>query len=549
MTTTVEHVMARAPYSSTRAGNLAGTWQLIRLALRRDRIVLPIWLLVLALTPAGTVGAYEQIYRTQAEREALTASMGENPSIALLYGPAFDLSTAGGFTAWRFGTLLPLFLALVCVFTMTRHTRQEEDTGRQELLSSTVLGRYAALTASVVVCSVFGLTAGLLTAGALIGAGLPATGSLALGLGFAAVTWVFTGVAAISAQLAEYSRTANGIASAVLGVTFAFRALGDAAGDVSWLSWLSPIGWSTQVRPFADERFWVLLIPLAVAIALTAVAYLLQPRRDIGMGLLPTSLGPAGAAPRLRTPFALASRLHRGVLIGWLTGFAVMAVLFGGMAAGIGDLVGTSEQARQMFERMGGSDAIVEAFLAAMANSFGMVATLYAVQAALRMRAEETAVRVEPLLATGVGRLRWLTGHLVFVLLGSGLLLAVAGVGMGLAHGLRVDDVGGQVPAVLAACIAQLPAVWLVAGAAVALFGLAPKLTNAVWAVAAVFLLISMFGPALNLDQAVLDVSPFQHIPKLPGEELTVAPLVWLSAIAVALIGAGMVAFRRRDIG
>lgn len=549
MTTTVEHATARAPYSSARASHLTGTWHLIRLALRRDRIVLPIWLLVLALAPAGTVGAYEQLYPTQVEREALTASMGNNPSIALLYGPAFDLSTAGGFTAWRFGTLLPLFLALVCVFTMTRHTRQEEDTGRQELLSSTVLGRYAALTASVVVCSVFGLATGLLTAGALIGAGLSATGSLALGLGFASVTWVFTAVAAITAQLAEYSRTANGIASAVLGVTFAFRALGDAATDVSWLSWLSPIGWSTQLRPFADERFWVLLIPLAVTVALLAVAYALQPRRDIGMGLLPTSLGPSGAAPSLRTPFALALRLHRGVFIGWLTGFAVMAVLFGGMAAGIGDLVGTSEQARQVFERMGGSDAIVEAFLAAMANSFGMVATLYAVQAALRMRAEESAVRVEPLLATGVGRLRWMGGHLVFVLLGSALLLAVAGLGMGLAHGLRVDDVGGQVSAVLVACIAQLPAVWLVAGVAVAVFGAVPKLTNTVWAVAAVFLLISMFGPALDLDQAVLDVSPFQHIPKLPGEELTVAPLAWLSAVAIAFIGAGMVAFRRRDIG
>jgi ABC-2 type transport system permease protein len=36
-----------------------------------------------------------------AERVALTAGMGANPWLSLLYGPVFDLSTPGGYTAWR----------------------------------------------------------------------------------------------------------------------------------------------------------------------------------------------------------------------------------------------------------------------------------------------------------------------------------------------------------------------------------------------------------------------------------------------------------------
>jgi ABC-2 type transport system permease protein len=520
----------------------------MRLALRRDRIVLPIWSLVIAVVPAMTAGTYEQLYPTAAQRAALNASMGDNPSIALLYGPAFDLSTAGGFTAWRYGTVLPLVFALVCVFTMTRHTRQEEDTGRQELLSSAIVGRYAPLTASVLVCAGCGLVTGLVAAAAMIGSGMAASGSLAFGLALTGVAWVFTGVAAVAAQLATHSRTANGIAGAALGLTFALRGIGDSVASASWLSWLSPIGWSTQVRPFAGDRFWLLILPLLVAAGLAALAYALQARRDLGHGILPPRPGPAAGSPRLRTPLALAWRLHRAALIGWMVGFAVLCAMFGSLASAIGDLVAGSGQAREMFERMGGSAAVVDAFLAATASIVAMAAALHAVQATLRMRSEEAGVRVEPLLATRVTRLRWLSGHLVFVLGGPATLLLTAGVSMGLLHGLRVGDVGGELPRVLGGCLAQLPAVWVVAGLAVMLFGAAPRLATGAWAVATLFLLISMFGPVLDVGQTVLDFSPFQHVPKLPGSAFTATPLAWLTGIATLLVVIGGSAFRRRDL-
>ncbi|WP_019818992.1 ABC transporter permease, partial [Saccharomonospora saliphila] len=527
------------PVTARAGGSLTGTGHLVRLALRRDRILLPVWFVVLALTPAGTVGAYEQLYPTRAEREALTTSMGGNPSITLLYGPAHDLSTAGGFTAWRYGTLLPLFLALACVFVVTRHTRQEEDTGRQELLSSTVVGRYAPLTAALLVGAGLSLATGLAASGAMVAAGMAASGSLAFGLGMASVGLVFTGVAGVTAQIAEYSRTANGLAGAALGVTFALRAIGDSTTGLDWLSWLSPIGWATQVRAFTDDRFTVLLLPLIVTCVLVGVACALRPRRDVGLGLLPATLGPSGASPRLRTTFALAVRLHRAMLTGWLSGFVVLGALFGSLASGMGDIVGDSAEMRRMLARMGGSEAVVDAYLATIANFAGMVAALFAVQAVLRMRAEETAVRAEPLLATGVGRLRWLAGHLVFVFTGSAALVLAAGVSIGALHGARVGDVGGETAALLGACLAQLPAVWVVAAAAVALFGLVPAFTTAAWAIAALAVLISMFGPVLDVGQLVLDLSPFEHVPRLPGAEVRAAPFVWLGGVAAVLLAAG----------
>jgi ABC-2 type transport system permease protein len=46
-----------------------------------------------------------------------------------------------------------------------------------------------------------------------------------------------------------------------------------------------------------------------------------------------------------------------------------------------------------------------------------------------------------------------------------------------------------------------------------------------------------------------MNVSQFTHVPRLPGGDLTVAPLVWLTAAAVALAAAGLAGFRRRDVG
>ncbi|GAB3138482.1 exporter of polyketide antibiotics [Amycolatopsis stemonae] len=541
--------LSRAEADVAPAHELAGTWHLTRLALRRDRVVLPIWIVLLSIVPASTVNTFTQFYPTVADRLALQAGANTNPSYALLYGPPFDLTTAGGFIAWRMCGFLALLTGLMVVFTVTRHTRAEEDTGRAELLASAVVGRYAALTASLLVAGGASVLIGLVQAVSMIGAGLPAAGSVAFGASEALAGLVFTAVAAVAVQLAEYSRTANGIGTAVVGAAFLLRGAGDSTVDARWLSWLSPIGWVQQVRAFAGERWWVLLLPVALTLVVGAAGYWLLPRRDVGVGILPPRPGPARAAASLRSPLALAWRLHRGPLLGWTVGTAVVGAVFGSIASGIGDLVGSSPQAQEIFERLGGSHALTQAFLAAMAGMFAMVASLYGVQAVLRMRGEETANRLEPVLATSVGRLRWAGSHLVFAFFGTALLLLAGGVFMGLANGLRTHDVGGSIGDALSGMLVQLPAAWVVVALAVAIFGLLPAYSAAAWAVGALALLLSLFGPVVNLPQAVLDISPFQHPPKLPGQELVATPLVWLMAVAVVALVAGLAGWRRRDVG
>jgi ABC-2 type transport system permease protein len=212
-------------------------------------------------------------------------------------------------------------------------------------------------------------------------------------------------------------------------------------------------------------------------------------------------------------------------------------------------MTGLNQQVTDLLTRMGGSGALIDAYLGAVFGITGLVAAAYTVQATLRLRGEESGGRLEPLLVTGVTRTRWLLSHLVFALVGTAVLLAVAGAAAGLVHGLQVHDVGGQLPRLTAAALVQLPAAWVLAGVGVALFGLAPRFASATWAALVACLVLLQVGALFELSQRLIDASPFAHVPRLPGAAFTIEPVVWLTAVGAALVAAGLAAFRRRDIG
>lgn len=305
------------------------------------------------------------------------------------------------------------------------------------------------------------------------------------------------------------------------------------------LTWLSPLGWLENTRAFADERWWVLLLFVAGVGAQGAAAYALAGRRDLGMSFLPSRPGPAEG--RLGTAGALAWRLQRGSVFGWSLGFLVAGVAFGGMTQGATDLVGDNAKTRDIIERMGGQSGVTDAFLATMVGMLGMVAALYIVSSVLRLSGEETSQRAEPVLAGAVGRLRWAGGHLAIAFGGAALIMVLGGIGLGIGYGKNFGPV-------LGACLTQLPAIWGVGGLAVLLFGVFPRAAVAAWAVAGVALLLGWIGPALDLPQSVMNLSPYGHLPKLPGGEMAWTPVLVLTAVAVGFVAGGLAGLRRRDL-
>ena len=528
---------------------LAGTRGLVRLILRRDRFLLPLWILVLALLPVQTAAAIDQFYSTPAALRELHGTIVSTPGLLAMLGPVFG-ATLGALTVWRAGLVFTV-VGLASLLTVIRHTRTDEEAGRRELLGSTVVGRHAPLAAALLVTFAADLVLGAVLVAGMVGLGLPATGSVAFGLSVAAAGWMFATVGAVAAQLTEGAGGARGIGLAALGLAYLLRAAGDTAGSdgaLGWLSWLSPIGWAQQTRSYAGERWWVFALAVALVVVLAAAAFALLARRDVGAGVLPARLGPGTAAPSLRSPVALAWRLQRGMLLGWTAGLAVMGAVIGSVADSVNDMASGSAQLKDLLEQLGGQKALSDAYIAGAMVIFALAAAGYAIQATLRLRGEEEGLRAEQVLATAVSRWQWATSHLLFGLLGPAVALAAAGVAEGLVYGLVGGDVGRELPRVLAGALVQVPAVLVLSGVAMALFGLLPRLAPLSWAVLAVSAFLVLLGPLMQLSQWVLDVTPFSHIPKVPGADVSATPLAWLLAVTAVLVAAGLVGFRRRDL-
>ena len=527
----------------------AGTGALLRLALRRDRVLATIWILLFVIMAASSSSASQDLYTTLESRVRAANAVNDTPAMVALYGRVFDPTSLGAVSLIKLGAMGAALAGLLAIFTVLRHTRAEEEPGRLELLGATVVGRYAALTAALLLSVGISVVMALLTGLSLIGTGLPAEGALAFGLSWAGAGIAFAAVAALAAQVTEGARTARSIAAAVLAAAYLLRAAGDATGTdtSSWLSWVSPIGWAQQVRPFAGDRWWVLVYLLAFAVLVAAGAYALVARRDHGAGLFAQRPGRARAARSLSSPLALAVRLQRGGVVGWMIGMAIGGLVLGSIASQVGEFLDTP-QAKDMIMKLGGEQGLIDAFLSAEMGIVAVIVSAYGISSTMRLRSEETALRAEPLLATRVSRLSWAVSHLTVALVGTALLLFTMGLFGGFAHGAASGDMG-QIGPVLGAAMVQLPSVWVLTGITVLVFGVAPGLMMAGWGALVVFLLLGQLGPIFELPQWAMDISPFTHTPKLPGAEFTATPLVWLTLVAAALTAVGLAGFRRRDVG
>lgn len=522
---------------------LTGTWPLVRLILRRDRVRLPVWLVAILVLVFSSARAVQSLYPTQADLDTYAATMGGNPAVIVMSGPPVALDTLGGVTVYEINVTVMIAVAVMAIFLVVRHTRTEEEAGRMELLRSTVVGRHAPTTAALVVVGGATVVVALGIAGIMLAMDLPADGSLAYGASVAALGLAFTAVATCAAQVTAHARGAIGASTAFLGIAFALRAAGDVTNEA--LSRLSPLGWVQAVRPFGDERWWPVLLLLGFSAGVFALAAALTVHRDLGSGLVPPRPGPAVAGPRLGTASGLAARLQRGALVGWTIGMLVGGVALGSLSGEVDELTALNPEFGENLETLGGS--LVDAFLGTMLLILALATAGFTVSSTLRLGAEESSGRVEPLLATGLSRRRWALGSLSLTVAGTLVVLGAGGLGLGLAHGIGQADLG-EVPRLVLASLAYAPATLVLAGLGVALVGWLPRARVAVWAAFAFCFVIGWLGTVLSFPEWVDQASPYTHVPLVPAQHVAWTPLLWLSLFAVALLTLGIGKLEKRDI-
>ena len=308
---------------------LAGTGSLVRLALRRDRALLPAVLAALVGTAAFSASATVDLYPDVAARVHAAKTSNATPALVALYGRIYDETSIGALVAHqdeqprgvdgrRAGRPAG----------DPAHARVRKRAGRLELVGATAVGRYGPLSAAMVIGAVASVGVGGLTTLGLMAAGLDARGSLAFGLAWTATGLAFAAVGAVAAQLTPSTRawpSASPPLPSRAPTSCGPSATSAGTNGPSWLSWLSPIGWAQQVRAFAGDRWAVLLLLLAFAGVAGAGAFALAGRRDLGAGVLPDRPGPAlgrpapvqPARPGLAAAAGRAARLHGGIRARW----------------------------------------------------------------------------------------------------------------------------------------------------------------------------------------------------------------------------------------
>jgi ABC-2 type transport system permease protein len=551
MTTTIDRrpvVAPEGPHHRTGSRPFAGTGTLVRFILRRDRLRVPAWLATITLVQVAGAASYPDLYPTAADRQQQATVIDSNPAMRALTGPGHGLAdyTYGAMIANEFLSFVAIFVALMSVLLLVRHTRTEEETGRAELVRAGTVGRYAHLTAALVAVALTNVALGGLIAVGLAGLGIETVdwpGSVAFGAAFASVGLVFAGVAAVTVQLTAHARAAAGMAGALIGLAYLLRAIGD-VGDGT-LSWLSPIGWAQAAAPYVHNNPAPLLLGLGAAAGLVAAAFVLADRRDVGAGLRAGRTGAPAASGWLGTPLGFAWRLQRAGALWWGLAMLTAGVVYGSSVEVL-DSYADNEVVRQIVEGVGGA-TLTESWLSMIVALLAVVCTVFAVIAVLRPRREETSGRGEALLATGLSRARLLGTHVAIGMVGGTLLLLVTGLGLGGAGALVSGD-GRLVGEVAGAALAHAPALWVAAGFAVAAFGVLPRVTGLAWALLGYAAVVIYLGGLLDLPDPMRNLSPYTHVPRMPAEEFRVLPLLILAGVAALLTAVGWYGFRRRDL-
>jgi ABC-2 type transport system permease protein len=316
------------------------------------------------------------------------------------------------------------------------------------------------------------------------------------------------------------------------------RALGDASG-ATWLSWLSPFGWNTQVSAWSGTRWWALVLYPLISTVLLAAAQRLHGRRDVGAGLVAARPGPANGSPRLADAISLSVRVHGAALVVWTGAVGVLGLLFGFIAPGLDDLL-DSTTAKELIDRLGGQ------MLAAVLSMIAIVVSCFAVSVLTHAGGDESGGRAEEVLATATSRARWLAASLLVAALGSLWLLFVTGLTLWIGYA----SAGGPSAAdLVSAAIGWSPAVWVVTGLAAVLLAIRSRWAVLGWAWPGLFLTLTIVGELVGFPAWLTGLSPYSHVPAMPAEPWSWGPEVGLTVVAAGLVGGAWWRFRERDIG
>ncbi|MDR2749528.1 MAG: hypothetical protein LBC41_02605 [Clostridiales bacterium] len=519
----------------------------LRFLVRRERVTSVIWLAAMSISAVVIASLFPGILPTEEAMQGMALTLN-SPAMVAMMGPVYGLDALNPAIVMAEECLIWFGIASIImnVFFINRHTRVDEELGRDEMLAALPTGRMTGATAAITGALALNLAISLLTflLLSIFGIeGVTLSGSFVYAFSIGMTGFVFAAATLLFAQLFSTARGVTGAAFAFMGLSYIIRAYGDMSN--SSVSLISPMGLGLKVEAFYSDRVWPIIILFIEGLVISAIALAICSVRDVGAGIIPAGKGKSHASRFLKSPLGLAWRLTRGGTIGWAIGMVAIGLSYGSVIGELETFVQGNDTIRMMLEGRGGASSLAEGYLAMLAAIMSLIAAIPLVLTVNRLHGEEKRGRMEQISALSIPRDRLLVAFTILAVIQAfampvlyvlGLYAAVGNTGI-LPFGM-----------IMQASLAYIPALLLMVGLAVVLSGYAPKFISLIWAVFAFSFFTFYFGRLTELPEWVSHISPFDNIPQIPVEEFSAVPLVILCVIAAATFVAGFAGYKKRDL-
>ncbi|NLB41304.1 MAG: ABC transporter permease, partial [Clostridiales bacterium] len=314
-------------------------WRLTRFILRRDRIRITVWVISIVISTILFGAMLPGLYPTGTERQIMAETM-KNPAITAMLGPGYGLDnyTDGAMMAHFMLLFTALAVAIMSILLTARHTREDEEEGRTEMIRSLPVGRLSNLAGTIMVVTIANTVLTLGTGIGLYSLGFESMkleGSLLYGACLGAIGIFFVSLTGLFAQLTSDARATTGYSFGCLILAYIVRGIGDAGNET--LSLISPLGLILRSEVYVNNYWWPVFITLGISIIIFGVSLYLNSIRDMGASFIPNKPGRRKASVFLRSPLGLALRIQRTSIISWVVGMFILGVSYGSI---LGDLEG-----------------------------------------------------------------------------------------------------------------------------------------------------------------------------------------------------------------
>lgn len=525
-----------------------GSGTLTRFIFRRDRVILPIWLVSIAGFIILLVPVFENIMTTGTDNRVM-AEMMLNPAMIAMVGPVYgaDNYTTGA----AYGNMMLVFSVMIVgvmnIFLISRHTRQDEELGRLEVIRSLPVGSLSNLTSAMVVSLIVNLILSLISGFGLYAlreGGMTFLGCMIFGISLGVIGLFFAAATALFCQFTANNRTATGLSFLLLFLLYMLRAIGDVGNEI--LSLISPLGLILRTEAFVNNYWWPIIVVLIISIALTALAFTLAKIRDLGRGLLSERPGKRHANHLLSSPFGLAIRLLRTSILVWAITVFVFAAMYGSIFGELERFIESNEMLQAIFSSDIGF-SLTEQFVALLITIMTMIGTIPVLSAINRVYGEEKHGFAEHILGKAVFRTSQLTAYFIPAIAISIILQVLSALGFW-SVGSIVLETAPSLEVFMKASLAYLPAMWVMLGISMLLVAFYPSKSFLSYIYLGYSFISIYLGTIAGFPEWMKKLTPFGHIPQYPIEELKAFPLMVLTFLAVLLFAISYFGYRKRDL-